>query len=108
MIFFLILGVLLGGVSIIFILQNVEPVTVSFFAYHLSGSLALILFLALFAGVITTILILLPSFVADSFLVSRLRKQNKTLEDELIATKQSLHQVATTPTVAEETTTTVV
>ncbi|HEV8666930.1 MAG TPA: LapA family protein [Candidatus Paceibacterota bacterium] len=108
MIFFLILGVLLGAISIIFILQNVEPVTVSFFAYHLSGSLALILFLALFAGVIITILILLPSFVADSFLVSRLRKQNKALEDELIATKQSLHQVATTPTVAEDTITTVV
>ena len=106
MIFFLILGVLLGAVSIIFILQNVEPVTVAFFSYSLSGSMALILFLALFSGVIITVLILLPSFIKDAFLARRLRKQNKSLEDELIATKQQLHQVASTPTVAAETTTT--
>jgi uncharacterized integral membrane protein len=92
MVFFLILGVLLGAVSIIFILQNVEPVTVSFFAYSLSGSLALILFLALFSGIVITILILLPSFVNDSFLVSRLQKQNKDLADELAAAKKSLNE----------------
>jgi putative membrane protein len=108
MILFLILGVLLGAVSIIFILQNVEPVTVAFFSYQLSGSMALILFLALFSGIIITVLILLPSFIKDAFALSRLRRQNKNLEDELIATKQTLHQVATTPTVAEDTITTVV
>jgi len=107
MILFLLLGVLLGAVSIIFILQNVEPVTVSFFTYSLNGSLALILFLALFAGVVITILILLPSYVRDEFRISRLKKQNKDLEDELVAAKKSMHTMATTPTVAEDTTTTV-
>ena len=108
MILFLILGVALGAVSIIFILQNVEPVTVSFFSYHLNGSLALILFLAMFSGIIATVLILLPGFVRDSFKVSRLKKQNKDLENELIAAKSTMHQMATTPTVAAETTTTVI
>ena len=97
MIFFLILGVLLGAVSIIFILQNVEPVTVVFFSMSLSDSMALILFLALFSGVIITILILLPSFVKDAFLVSRLKKQIKVLEDELTANKEMLHGAASRP-----------
>lgn len=83
MIFFLILGVLLGAVSIIFILQNAVPVTVVFFTYQLNGSLALVLFVAMFAGVISTILVLLPGFVRDEFRVSRLKIQNKVLEDEL-------------------------
>ena len=96
MVFFLILGVLLGAVSIIFILQNVEQVTVSFFAYSLSGSMALILFLALFSGIIITILILLPSYVRDAFAVSRLKNQLKELEDELVATKKAQ---TTAPTV---------
>jgi len=96
MIFFLILGALLGAVSIIFVLQNVTPVTVTFFAYQLNGSLALILFLALLSGIVITILILLPGFVNDEFRVSRLRKQNKDLEDELLATKRALND-ATPP-----------
>ncbi len=95
MIFFLILGVLLGAVSILFILQNVEPVTVAFFSYHLNGSLALILFLALFSGVVITILILLPSFIRDAFLVSRLKKQNKDLEDQLRDSKNNYEALKT-------------
>lgn len=101
MIFFLILGAIIGAVSILFILQNVTPVTVSFFAYQLEGSLALVLFLAMFAGVVVTILMLLPGFVSDEFKVMRLKKQVKELEDELFTTKQNLHEVATRPTVVQ-------
>ncbi len=107
MIFFLILGALVGAVSIIFILQNVTPVTVTFFAYQLNGSLALVLFLALFAGVVITILMLLPGFVSDEFKVMRLKKQVKELEDELFATKESLHQTATRPMAASDNITTI-
>ncbi len=87
MIFFLILGVILGAVSIIFILQNVDTVSVAFFSYHLTGSLALILFLALFAGVVITILMLLPGFVSDEFRVAKLKKANDDLAAELAALK---------------------
>jgi len=83
MIFFLIVGVLVGVVSVLFILQNVSPVTVTFFAYHLNGSLALILFLALFAGIIITMLILLPGTVTNELRISRLKRLNQDLEDEL-------------------------
>jgi lipopolysaccharide assembly protein A len=85
MIFFLILGVLIGAVSIIFVLQNITPVTVAFFTYQLQGSLSVILFLAIMAGMLISILILLPSFIRDEVRVNRLKKQNQDLENELAA-----------------------
>jgi uncharacterized integral membrane protein len=108
MIFFLILGAVLGAVTILFILQNVATVTVSFFAYHLTGSLALILFLAMFSGIVITILMLLPGFVSDEFSVARLKKQNQDLEDELIATKKTLADIASRPTVVQADSATVI
>lgn len=94
MLFFLILGVALGAVSIIFILQNVEPVTVAFFSYQLTGSMALILFLALFSGIVITVLMLLPGFISDEFRVSRLKRLNKDLEDELADARRRLSEPA--------------
>jgi len=88
MIFSLILGILIGVLSIIFILQNIVPVTVVFFAYQITGSLAIILFLALIAGMLISILILLPSFIRDEFRINRLKKQNQDLSDELAAQKE--------------------
>jgi len=98
MIFFVIIGMVLGGVSILFILQNVTPVTVSFFAYHLTGSLALVLFLALFAGMLITVLMLLPGYISDEFRVTRLKKLNKDLEDELTEARRRLAVAETQPT----------
>ena len=85
MIFFLLLGAVLGAAFIIFVLQNITPVTVTFFTYHLSGSLSVILFLSLIAGMLITILILLPGFIRDEVRLGRLKKQNKDLADELDA-----------------------
>ena len=95
MIFFLILGVLIGALSIIFVLQNVAPITVAFFTYQLHGSLSVILFLAVITGMLITILILLPSFVRDELRVNRLKKQNQDLADELIKTKNTLSELST-------------
>ena len=89
MIIFLILGVLVGAISVVFVLQNIMPVTVSFFAWHLDGSLAVILFLAFAAGVLMTLLFLLPSFIRDEWQYSRLRKRTRSLEDELAQAKQT-------------------
>ena len=97
MIFSLILGILLGAVSVIFILQNTAFVTVTFLTSHLQGSLALILFLALTAGALITLLILLPSFVKDVFALSEARKQKKALEEELAATKKAFFEAKNTP-----------
>lgn len=94
MIFFLFLGAILGAGFIIFVLQNVSPITVTFFAYHLSGSLSVILLLSLIAGMLITVLILLPSFIRDEFRVSKLKKQNEDLANELATTKQNLADIA--------------
>ena|SRR3989344_6565019 len=89
MVIFLILGVLVGAISVVFVLQNITPVTVSFFTWHMDGSLAVILFLAFASGVLMTLLFLLPSFIRDEWRYSRLRKRTRSLEDELAQAKQT-------------------
>ena len=93
MIIFLILGVALGAVSVIFVLQNITPVTVSFLAWQLDGSLAVILFLACMSGIVMTLLVLLPGLIRDEFRFSRLKKQARSLEDELTKTKKDVPPV---------------
>ena len=89
MVIFLILGVLVGAISVVFVLQNITPVTVSFFTWHMDGSLAVILFLAFASGVLMTLLFLLPSFIRDEWRYSRLRRRTRSLEDELVQAKQT-------------------
>ena len=51
-----IIGVALGGLTVIFAMQNIDAVTVSFFSWRLEGSLSLILMLATLMGVLITLL----------------------------------------------------
>jgi len=95
MIFFLILGILIGAIAIIFVSQNTDVVTVSFLSWQLEGSLAVILFLAIASGVMITMLVLFPSFVKDVFSLASVRRKNKALEEELAALK---HNIAKEPT----------
>lgn len=94
MIFFLILGVLLGAVSVIFILQNVTLVTVMFLDWQITGSLALVLLLAIVCGILMTLLVLLPSLIRDEFYLSAVKRHKKEVEDELANTKQALAEAA--------------
>lgn len=94
MLFFLIIGLLIGAAAVVFILQNVTTVSVVFFAWQLNGSLALVLLLAIIAGILITMLFLLPTIVANRFLVGSLRKQNKKLQADL----NDAHAVLRTPT----------
>ena len=98
MIIFLILGAILGIVSMVFVLQNITPVTVTFFSTQLEGSLAVMLFLAMASGVAMALLLLLPSLIRDEFRFSRLRRKARSLEKE----KEQLREeaaVAATPIV---------
>lgn len=97
MIIFLILGVLLGAVSVMFVFQNITPVTVSFFTWQMDGSLSVIIFLALVSGVFITLLFLLPSFIRDEFRYSRLKKHTRAVEEELAAVKKSIPPVVQPP-----------
>src|SRR5579863_6356673 len=75
MIFFLILGVILGAAAVFFIAQNTVLVTVTFLSWQFESSLAAVLLLTIICGAVITLLILLPSLMRDTFYLSRLKKQ---------------------------------
>lgn len=75
MIIFLVLGLVLGALSVVFALQNVMPITVSFFAWQVEGSLALILLLALLTGVIICGLMSIPEVIRNQMRFNALKKE---------------------------------
>jgi len=85
-----IIGLVLGGIMVVFVLQNIIPVTVNFFAWEFSGSLSVILVLAIVAGMLVSFLLSLPEMIRKEFNVSRLKKDNKKLQGELDEHKQKL------------------
>jgi lipopolysaccharide assembly protein A len=97
MFFSLIVGIVLGAVAVLFILQNTTIVTVAFLTWHIDGSLALILLLALVSGVLITLLILLPSFISDLISLSAIKREKRALEEELLSTKHALVEASMRP-----------
>jgi len=102
MILFLILGLIIGGVSVIFVLQNITPITVTFFTWHIDGSLSVILLLALLSGMLISAFILLPSFIKVEWQVRKLKKANKRLEDDLMLARPVTTTVTEPAPVASE------
>lgn len=102
MIILFVVGLLLGVVSVIFALQNIAVITVTFFSWQLTGSLALILLLALTTGLLIAILILLPEFIKNYFKYKNLEKENKKLEEELRKQKELTVFAKNTPPTKEE------
>ena len=88
----LIVGLLLGVLTITFALQNVAEVNIIFFTWSLQGSLALVLLVAFAAGVFTSALISIPQVVRNYLKFSNLRKQNKKLEIEFAEQKRLLDE----------------
>ena len=88
----LILGVVLGAISVMFVLQNVAVVTVSFLTYQVTASLAIVLLATLMSGILITLLILLPSLIKDEIKFSHTKRRVKELEEELQKTR-STHAV---------------
>ena len=83
MILSLIMGIVLGASSVLFALQNVADVTVSFLGWQLTEPLAFILLGALFCGVIITLLVLLPRLISDDAYLKSVLRQKREVEDEL-------------------------
>jgi uncharacterized integral membrane protein len=102
MIILFVFGLLLGAVAVVFALQNVAIITVSFFSWQLTGSLALILLLAITSGVLIAILLLLPEFISNYFKYKSLKKDNKRLEEELRKQKELTVFAKNTPPTDEE------
>ena len=91
----LLAGILLGGIAVIFTLQNVAVVTVVFLGWEFTSSLAVILLLTLLAGIVTALLILVPSLIRDLLYTASLKHQKKALEDELEAYRKTVNAIPT-------------
>ncbi len=87
-----IIGIILGGAVVIFALQNLAPVMVTFLSWNFEGSIALIVLASLFAGILISSLFSLPSMVKNMIRESRLKGHNEALRRELEDHKTMLNE----------------
>ena len=78
-----IIGLLIGAITIVFALQNIVPITVTFLVWQFDGSLALILVLAALAGAVVGALLTVPGTISTYFKFENLKRRNRELENEL-------------------------
>lgn len=78
-----IIGIFLGGAVVIFALQNLEPIMVSFLGFNFEGSVALIVLISMLVGVLVSLLFSLSSSISGMMNESRLRRHNESLKKEL-------------------------
>jgi len=98
---FFILGLILGGIVVIFVLQNVTVVTVTFFASELNGSLAIILIMSVLSGILIALLMVLPGSISNYWKNRSLSKEVKKLEEDLRKQTELTHFAKKTPPTAE-------
>jgi putative membrane protein len=79
---FVIIALLISIIAVVFALQNLAAVTVSFFIWSIHGSLALVLLVSMAAGVLISLLASLPGLIRARWTVSAQRKKLATLETE--------------------------
>ena len=96
MLFSFVIGIVLGAIAVIFAFQNVAVVTVSFFAWQLTGSLAIVILGTLLCGIVLTLLFLLPSVIRDEMYMSAIKRQKREAEDELARYKTPAPAPSTT------------
>jgi lipopolysaccharide assembly protein A len=102
MIIFLFIGLLLGALSVIFALQNVTPITVTFLAWQIEGSLALVLLMTILTGLVVGLLVSLPELIKKSFQISGLRRKNDKLDADLETMKTHARSSAALNAIAAE------
>jgi uncharacterized integral membrane protein len=88
----LVLGLIIGGLSVMFALQNVFPVTVTFLSWQITSSVALIIALSVLAGLIIGALISIPGAISNALTVSGLKKDIRNLRDDLGVAEQKTQQ----------------
>jgi putative membrane protein len=88
---FLVLGLIIAVVAVIFALQNTAAVTVSFFIWQFDQSLALVLLLAVALGVLIAVLTLLPTVIREKWQLSGRRKKNRRARKEF---RRGAHQIS--------------
>ncbi len=92
MLIFVILALLLALLAVVFALQNTGAVTITFLFWNFTGSLALVLIIALAAGLLISFLAYLPSLIRGQLSTRKMRKHASELESDLAAHKQRLQE----------------
>jgi lipopolysaccharide assembly protein A len=92
-----IIGIILGAGVVVFVLQNVAAVSVSFLSWQFDGSLALIVILAILLGMIISWLLAIP----DLLRLSDLKSHNNKLQKDLDVNRQKLSETQGKLTQAE-------
>jgi len=85
---FIILSLVIAIIAVVFALQNLVTVTVSFLFWSVNSSLALVLLVTLAAGVLISLLASLPGLVRGKWTASGTKKKLATLEAERGAYQQ--------------------
>ncbi len=92
MLIFIILALLLALLAVVFALQNTTTVTITFLFWQFTGSLALVLLVALAVGILISFFAYLPSLLRGQLSMRRLRKHTTELESNLAEHKQRLEE----------------
>ena len=87
---FLIFSLIIAFLAVIFAVQNNTVVPVRFLIWETEGSLALILFIALFAGALISYLATTPTQIRQRMRISNQRKEITELDDQLKNSRQEL------------------
>ena len=95
--FLIIIALLIAVIAVVFALQNTAVVTITFLAWTVDGSLALVVLLAVLTGVLISVFVSLPSIVKNRIAASNRKKkineltnQVNKLEEKLEAKQQEL------------------
>ena len=89
---FVVLALIILLLAVIFALQNTAAVTISFLFWKFNGSLALVLLVALTAGLLISFLAYLPTLLRSHWSARKLRKHTNELETNLAEHKQRLDE----------------
>ena len=90
---YLIIGLVIAVLAVIFALQNSMTVTISFLAWEVTGSLSLVLLITLAIGALIGLLVLAPSVIKHSIAASNSRKRVGALEKELDEKKSRIAEL---------------
>ncbi len=92
MLIFIILALLILFFAVIFALQNTTTAVVTFLFWKFDGSLALVLLIALGAGLLISFLAYLPTLLRGHWSGRKIRKQVAELEGNLAEHKKRLDE----------------
>jgi uncharacterized integral membrane protein len=85
---FIIIALVIAIIAVIFALQNLTAVSVSFLFWNIHGSLALVLLVTLAVGVLISLLASLPGLIRGKWAQSGQKKKLAALEVERSAYQQ--------------------